>query len=267
MIYALFESSKTFALLFLLNDYFRRHYTNKHNEYCLTLFYYLIYTYTHCQIVYQNSIKYVKEQMPCIFNYINELTKQQPNKRNIEFIKDGVVIGCNSKQYYLSMSKSKNDNESKNEGKNDCDSNESNELDFVLYTDASSNPYNVKVIHCNDNSFNLYDSKIYETQKINIKFMLVEIIIGINNYKIDLVTEKYNFYVKDNILDLKFFLYYLHNIHPDKVFYKESIIKSCNVLINIIDHNVNIKKIYLNEDINECICFNENGYEVISKQT
>jgi hypothetical protein len=190
----------------------------------------------------------MEEQMPCIFKYINELYKIQPNKMNIEFIKDNTLIGCNSRNYYLTK---------------DHDE-EIPEFDFILYTDASNNPFNVKVIH-NNEKLDIQDSKTYQCEKSRIKFMLIEIIIGNKTYKIDLLTEKYNFYVKDNILDVKFFLYYLHYIHPDKVFYKESIIKSCNVVINIIDNNVIVKKIYLNEDINECVYFSENGYEIITK--
>jgi hypothetical protein len=167
---------------------------------------------------------------------------------NVEFIKDNTFIGSNSKNYYLINN----------------DEIEVPEFDFILYTDSSNNPFNVKIIH-NNEKLDIQDSKIYKCEKSHIKFMLIEIIVGSKTYKIDLITEKHNFYVKDNILDIKFFLYYLHYIHPDKVFYKESITKSCIIVINIIDHDVNVKKIYLNEDINKCIHFTENGYEIITK--
>jgi hypothetical protein len=47
----------------------------------------------------------------------------------------------------------------------------------------------------------------------NIKFMLLEIKINDTAYKLDLKTDKYNYYVVGNVLDKQFFIYFLKNYH------------------------------------------------------
>jgi predicted nucleotidyltransferase len=94
--------------------------------------------------------------------------------------------------------------------------------------------------------------------------MLLEFIVGEKSYKIDLSTNKHNFYVSKNILDKKFFLYYLRYIHPEEIILDEDDLQLDEITIKLIDHNVNIIKLCLTENPNQSIEFDTTGYKIIS---
>ena len=190
MISFFFEFAKTFAIFFLLNDYFRRYYPNQHRNFCIDIAYYLMYAYSYCEYTINKFIKYIKEKTP-IFKIINEFIKRNTKVLDIDFVQDNNLICSKSKKYYLS--------------------NNMVEIlpkyDFIIYTDTSNFPFNIKIIHYDDSIILHQNNEIYKYQKTNYKFMMVEFIVGDKSYNINLETQKYNFYIKDNILDKKFFLY------------------------------------------------------------
>jgi len=249
MISIFFELSKTFAIVFLLNDYFRRHYTNQHKNFCIDMFFYLMYTYSYGEYTYNKIIKYIKQHNPYILNFINELIKTNSKiLLDIEFIQNNIIVHSICKNLYLSN--------------NIVES--LTKYDFIIYTDTNTIPFNKKIIH--NNSINLKDKKNYEYEKCKFKFMMLEFTIGDKNYNIELETQKYNFYIKDNILDKKFFLYYLKYIHPDKINFEDFDIQMDEIILKIIDQNVCVKNIDFTKDNNQCIRLNEIDYEIITIQ-
>jgi hypothetical protein len=205
-----------------------------------------MYIYSYSEYTFNKSIKYIKEQNPYIFKFINELTKTNSKLLlDIEFIQNNVIVYSSYKNYLLN---------------NIIET--LPKFDFILYTDTSIIPFNRKIIHYN-NSINLKNKEIYEYEKTKFKFIMVEFIVGDKNYNIDLETNKYNFYIKDNILDKKFFLYYLQHIHPDKIKFEDTDIQMDEIILKIIDHNVSVVNIDFTKDSNQCIRLNETDYQII----
>jgi hypothetical protein len=93
----------------------------------------------------------------------------------------------------------------------------------------------------------------------DIKFMLVELCIGENKYKVDLKTDHYNFYLVGNKFTKQFFLYYLKQCI--KIY--EPINKDDKFTLKIIDHNVNSLAINFT-DKNESIILEKNGYKIVN---
>lgn len=73
----------------------------------------------------------------------------------------------------------------------------------------------------------------------NIKFILIECYIGEKIYKIDLKTDKFNFYLVNNKLNKSFFVYYIKQ-HLDII---NNIDINENCRVKLIDQNINISNI------------------------
>jgi hypothetical protein len=134
--------------------------------------------------------------------------------------------------------------------------------DFIIYTDTSNNQVYTKIIQYNS-LLNLQDKTNFEYVKTTYTFLMVEFIVGDKIYNVELQTNKYNFYIKDNILDKKFFLYYLQHIHPDKIKFEDTDIQMDEIILKIIDHNVSVVNIDFTKDSNQCIRLNETDYQII----
>jgi hypothetical protein len=70
----------------------------------------------------------------------------------------------------------------------------------------------------------------------------MELILGNKNFKIDLKTNEYNFYVVSNILNKDFFLFYIfNNLHKfeEKLIYDELSVLIESGKVTILDNNVN----------------------------
>ena len=80
----------------------------------------------------------------------------------------------------------------------------------------------------------------------NIKFMLLEVKLNDVVYKLDLKTDKYNYYVVGNVLDKRFFIYFLKNYHLYN-FTNDEIEQISKLDVKIIDQNVNIKEIEITD--------------------
>jgi hypothetical protein len=246
------EISKSFVLILLLNDYFKRMYPKRYNNFMIDIIFNVIYTYSYCEIWYKNSIKHIKYNYPYVIetiNYLDYILKTKEKILNIEFIKDNVLTYAKSKNYYL----------------NTKDVEVIPEHDFIIYTDIESIPKNIKIINSKNKIINLSDAETYKCEKSNIKFMLLEFIVENINISINLLTEEYNFYVKGNILDINFFLYYLRNIHPNKIELKKEHLEKNEFTIHIIDQDVNISKFVITKENNKCIYIDTFNYQIIDK--
>jgi hypothetical protein len=116
---------------------------------------------------------------------------------------------------------------------------------FYIFSDFNSELNNIRI-----NKKIIQNTTItldYEVS--NIQFILVEIILGDKTYKINLKDEKYNYYLVDNILDKKFFTYFLINFVDSNLTY-DYIYNHDNFIVKIIDNNVEIKEIDMTNNIN-----------------
>ena len=132
--------------------------------------------------------------------------------------------------------------------------------DFLIYNDRSTLPNNIKIIKNlpnNKEDFKklLENRETYEYEKSNIKFILTEIIFEGKPYKLDLSTKNVNFYIKDNIFNYSFFLYYLRYYHEEYNTLLLNIFNSMGnsgvpieITLKLIDQNVNSFYMDLNND-------------------
>lgn len=247
MLYKLFEFGKTIALGVLLNDYFKRNFSEKYREIGIDIIYNTIYVYSYCEMQFKNGLQYLENKHPEFVKYIKNICKVAPKILNIEFIKDNQIVSRQSKQQYLD-----------NKGVSVIP-----EYDFILYSDTCEKTCNIKIIRPSS-KYCLLNEETYNYELSSIRFMLLEFIVGEKSYKIDLSTNKYNFYVSNNILDKKFFLYYLRYIHPEEIILDEDDLQLDEITIKLIDHNVNIIKLCLTENPNQSIEFDTTGYKIIS---
>ena len=212
---------RTVLLILLLCDYLERTYPKKCEEIFVTVSYNLIYVYSKAQIFYMNIVKTVNkkiEETPKLLKLKNDLDLLLNQKNGtvimIECIKNGVLSDN------LSMT----------------------ECDFALYSrlDDSKNCLNKKIVYDLDESIDVYEVS-------DIKFLLVELKIGTDTYKVDLKTDEYNFYIVGNRFTKQFFQYYLTEIL--KV--TESVVQGFSV--HIIDHSVNKVELDFSDENNHIL--------------
>ena len=211
---------RTFLLSLLLIDYLERTHPKKYDAFFITLSYNLIYVYSKAQIFYMNIVKTVNkkiEETPKLLKLKNDLDLLLNQKNGtvimIECIKNGVLSDN------LSMT----------------------ECDFALYSrlDDSKNCLNKKIVYDLDESIDVYEVS-------DIKFLLVELKIGTDTYKVDLKTDEYNFYIVGNRFTKQFFQYYLTEIL--KV--TESV---QGFSVHIIDHSVNKVELDFSDENNHIL--------------
>ena len=223
-----FIKNSFFAIL--LNDYFKRNYPEKYNLFLVTASYKLIHFYTRVQLFYNKWSLYIKQVIdsnPPLKSFINKIYESEVLRNEILQFKHGEI----HLKYYTNNTDDyfdHNDND-------DC---------IYIYTDNTKKPVNYITFKCPPFSD--------EYQLSNIKFILIEIKLGGNSYKIDLKTDEFNYYIVNNILDKKFFKYYItnHNFKPDNQL--NDFIKNSNnndkLIVKIIDHNVSVNEFEISND-------------------
>jgi hypothetical protein len=116
---------------------------------------------------------------------------------------------------------------------------------FYIFSDFNSDLNSIRI-----NKKIIQNTTItFDYELSNIQFILVEIILGDKTYKINLKDEKYNYYLVDNILDKKFFTYFLINFVDSNLTY-DYIYNHDNFMVKIIDNNVEIKDIDMSNNLN-----------------
>jgi hypothetical protein len=229
MIEEIINFFRTYLLSLLLIDYLERTYPKKFEEFFVTVSYNLIYVYSKAQIFYMNIVKTVNkkiEETPKLLKLKNDLDLLLNQKNGtvimIECIKNGILSDN------LSMI----------------------ECDFALYSrlDDSNKCLNKKIVYDLDESIDVYEVS-------DIKFLLVELKIGAETYKIDLKTDAYNFYIVGNKFTKQFFQYYLTEI------LKQSAESVDNFSVHIIDHAVNNVELDFTDE-NTHILLEKTGYKM-----
>jgi hypothetical protein len=227
MISLLINIIKTGVLGLLLNDYLKRNCPDKYNEILFSTSYKLIHFYSKGQILYNKffmQIKTVIDANPQLKKIVNDIYKKDVQRNQISQIKNDSIhikyYADNTETYFEPDTNSIylfSDNENAIENK--CVNR------IILH----SQPFSTK----------------YEVSKV--QFMLVEVKINDTAYKINLKTNEFNYYIVDNILDLKFFKYYLYNYQICNLTTEEKE-KIDKIMIKIIDHNVNMRELEISDD-------------------
>ena len=230
-----------FAFMFI-NIMMREIYPEEYKYYmCMKL----IYIFSKMQICYNKIHHFVYKSNPFLISFLNtyEKSKHIPVENNLEFILNGKVI--------------KSSNIKKSFHKENCD--------FAIYSDyitlgEAHYIYN-KIIQLPNNSYNSPNNSYNSNYEVcNIRFLLCEVYIDDNTddaHKIDLISDKYNYYVVHNVINRAFVLYYL------QTYLKISAMdhNTTKLTLCFIDHNANKFTINLNNNLNN-IRFTKDNYNM-----
>ena len=221
---------RTFLFAALLNDYVKRTYPKKYEDFLVTASFNAVYAFSVIQIKIKQVQRYILNANPRLSKLLE--------KYNKTFIKNTIDFVLNGKVIFSTTILTPDIDHPKN-------------YDFILFYDSATS--NKKILESVD------ANKNYDYEMSDIRFMLIELKIGDNTYKIDLKSDVYNFYVVGNCFTKKFCVYYLteilqqcdHNNHDTKF------------SIKLIDHDVNAIEFDFT-DKNESILLEKNGYKLLN---
>lgn len=214
---------KSVIFMYLLNNYLKHNYPEKHAEFLIAISFNTIYIVSVVQIKFKKMIKYINQTNPKLLEFFNKYK----NIKDVEFILDGKVFYSTTRENIV--------NHIVHNVKED----------FIIYSDYvttnNNECTNKKIMIINE----ITTDKDFIYEVSNVKFMLCELVIGEKTYKINLKSDKYNYYLVDNIINKKFIIYYLIE------FYNEDFNKSIDkFILKLIDHNVNMCEIDITDDSN-----------------
>jgi hypothetical protein len=224
----------------LIIQLIKENYNNRNNfkEQIINFMYKGIYLYSKCQVIYK---KYVYLYVVSLYNIFNKLKYYS----QIEFYDNGILIS-KSKIHYSQISSYKDIIKTKQLI-------EPLEYNFIIYShhEKETCKKNKKCFDKFPNTFN------YE--KSQIKFLSLQLLYKNQYFPIELISEKYNYYMVDNIIDKKFLFFYLYNkitdIHNINIDIDNFVYK-----LELIDNNVNV----INLDDNDIIIINKDDYTIIN---
>lgn len=128
------------------------------------------------------------------------------------------------------------------------------EFDFAVnsWFDNDKKCFNKQIIH----NINKLNTMTECSECSDIKFILVEVAVGENIYKVDLKTDTFNYYIVGNEFNRLFFIYYLkHHRRYQNINFDNK------MSLKIIDNNINELKVDFT-DKNEYILLEKNGYKL-----
>ena len=221
---------RTILFATLLNDYVKRTYPKKYEDFLVTASFNAVYAFSVIQIKIKQAQRYILNANPGLSKLLETYNKTRI-KNTIDFILDRKVI-------FSTTILTPDIDHPKN-------------YDFIIYSDCKSkNKKLLTEVSVDEN---------YDYEMSDIQFMLVELKIGNNTYKIDLKSDNYNFYVVGNCFTKNFFVYYLTEIlKPTQQFDNDN-----KFNIKIIDHDVNPIEFEFT-DKNESIMLEKNGYKLLN---
>jgi len=226
----------------LFADVLERRFPTKFHDIIISLSYNCIYLFSRLQILLSQTntrINAYIDSNPKLLKIKNDVKEfvtpcRAGSPVMQEFIRDGKTIQLFKK------------------GNVDDDNN----YDFgtVSYFSDVDNCVNTRIVYkCDDNNIVLSNTS-------NVKFILMELILGVDNkYKIDLKTDHYNYNVVGNKFYGKFFIYYLRkhlNVEDEELLAK----LEEDFVVKIIDHKVDTIEIKLVKGSNDFIEILKEGY-------
>ena len=208
----------------LLSDYLKRTFPEKYDEYLILASFELFRLYSRGQLLYIKVVQKINsiiEASPHLTKLVNEIHKT--SKKNTERNEIYQIKNCSIHIKHYSNSSEIYFEPDENSIYLFCDNEGASETKCVNKVVLHSQPFSGK----------------YEVS--NIQFLLVEVKINDAAYKINLKTDTFNYYIVDNIFDLKFFKYYLYNYQIFN-FTAEDMDKIDKLTVNIIDHDINMRE-------------------------
>lgn len=221
---ALINFIRTGVFVVLLNDYLKRTYPEEYNNALVTSTLNAIHLYSKLQIICNNKYSQVKEYIdanPFLKQIFDEIYKKNVQNEICQ-VKPGEI-------YIQRIAKTISDIHF--EETDDC---------FYIFSDSINS-----VNKCVNRVF-LYSQPFATTnyEISNVKFMLLEVKLNGNSYKIDLKNEQSNYYIVNNIFDKNFFIYYLNNY---QVLTREDLLHVEKFDIKLIDQHVNIRELEITD--------------------
>jgi hypothetical protein len=186
-----------------------------------------IYYYSKLHIFFSKVKNEFIEANPNLRYYINKINFKNNEKEIITFVKTGKLF---STPWVEPIG--------------DCE-----DYDFIIKTFPNKNILR-KIFYTKYEINNIF-------LESDIKFLLIELKIGENIYKIDLKTENFNYYLVDNKFTKDFFIFYIR-IHLNKNY---ELNDNDKYSLKILDHNVNNIEIDFTNK-NECIVLEKTGYKI-----
>ena len=221
---------RTILFATLLNDYVKRTYPKKYEDFLVTASFNAVYAFSVIQIKIKQAQNYILNSNPRLSELLETYNKTRI-KNSIDFVLNGKVI-------FSTTILTPDIDHPKN-------------YDFIIYSDGKS--INKKLLT------EASVDKKYDYEMSDIRFILVELKIGDNTYKIDLKTDNYNFYVVGNCFTKNFFIYYLTEILKPT----QQLDNDNKFIIKIIDHTVDTFEFEFT-DKNESILLEKIGYKMLN---
>ena len=216
---------------------------NTFNDVCFTISFNCIYAFSYFQIKCNQCKRFMQPHLQkaiCFigsFMYPNDSIRLSKQKR-VEFVKDGIVIHESDVTNINELSSLKIPKE----------------YDFIIWMDNDENNNMLhKIIDNTSENESDYEHVLY-------KFINTEIIINdTKKFNIHFKTEKYNYLMKDNVINKDFIIYFLNKHYKEQLgAMNHEELNNMKYKIKIIDHNVNL--IELEND--KVLKFNKHDYEI-----
>ena len=221
---------RTILFATLLNDYVKRTYPKKYEDFLVTASFNAVYAFSVIQIKIKQVQRYILNANPGLTKLLETYNKTRI-KNTIDFILEGKII-------FSTTILTPDIDHPKNH-------------DFIIYSDSKTiNKKLLTEVSVDEN---------YDYEMADIQFMLVELKIGNNTYKIDLKSDNYNFYVVGNCFTKQFFVYYLTEI----LHHCDHINTETKFNLKMIDPDVNAIEFDFT-DKNESILLEKNGYTLLN---
>ena len=224
----------TVIYLYVFNEIFRSNYPVEHMQFIINGSFYGIYYFSKFQLLFYKLQYYNKclceklHPMICDVDSDNEVDNESGK---FEFVFNNQVIQTADKC--------------------ELDNVQVDEYDFVIYSENSKTTSGVTNQHVLD--YKPKSDQVLQCEESNIKFILVELKLGDKTIKLDFKTDRYNYYMTNNVFDFKFILYFLNKHYLEDI---KGV--SCeNYTINIIDPDVT----QITLDVNDAILITLDGYE------
>ena len=264
----------TTIYIILINDYLKRTFPEKHEEYLIFISLQIIRQYSKCEILLNNvwiDLKKKINKNPRLKKIMNDIILINKNKKiisnEIEYIKYGVIHNTYRKDHLFSLDEFDDDSffifsdtTNENEEKNKEEEENVDVEGFEMKHCVNKKIITLQTLTMNNNELIKNEESVLNYKLSSVKFIMLEARIDNNIYKLNLNDKTYNYYIVDNIIDKNFVMYYLINHLKDVNI--ENILKTTdlrnNFFLKIIDQNIN--SFELNLERNESITLKKDNY-------
>ena len=238
MFFTILKVSCTSAFItYGLHKYLVWNHSHEYDNFRFSCGYFAIYYFTKAQMLCMNIYSYMMEMIDPILKsdfFIDHFPEIKETVDLYEFIKEGDIFDfCPYKELINRSDYPK-------------------EFDFIIYSKIDKKDvYNNKI-------YSYIPTKIDEIIKTNYQFMLCEITIKDETFKIDLATNKHNYYIVDNVIDKHFIIYFLKRFLPC-IFERCEMEDIEDYRFKIIDQNIVMKEMDQHSKLIFCL----DNYEII----